>query len=252
VKQLYDDAFYAGIAPGSRTSADRLLSIYARYASVESFLDVGCGGGSWLDAAQQVFGLAPGRLTGLDGVYARSSHSDKRFKFVYQDLQQSIQVLDEKFDLLVCVEVAEHLRPTRADSLVSDLVIHADSIIFGAAIPNQGGTGHVNEQWPDYWAERFARHGYIQLDLFRAELWNVRDVMGWYSQNTCLYVKADSNAHRELMNRGAFDRPSLPVRVVHPAVFSLAACETAGVRRLMRAWPAAAMRTIRSLLRIRS
>lgn len=251
MKPLYDPTFFSGISSGSKTSALKLLSIYGRYAVVGSFVDVGCGAATWLEAAQQVFALPSNQLYGVDGAHARAAHDKKPFQFAYQDLQGSIRVREEKFDLLVCVEVAEHLPVERADTFVADLVLHSESVIFGAAIPNQGGTGHVNEQWPDYWAEKFAKHGYVQLDIFRSELWDAADVMGWYSQNTFLYVKEGSKFHDELRRRGAMDQPRLPTRVIHPTIFALAACETAGPRRLVRALPAAAKRAFRSILKLK-
>lgn len=247
--QLYDADFYSSIASGSKASAMRLLSIYARFATVESVLDIGCGAATWLESAQQVFSLSADQLTGLDGVYAKPAHAGKQFRFVYQDLQERVDLSGEQFDLMVCVEVAEHLPVSRADSFVRELVSHGNSIIFGAAIPNQGGTGHVNEQWPDYWANKFAEHGYVQLDMFRMELWDAKEVMGWYSQNTFLYVKAESSQHQALVARGVLNQVRLPDRVVHPSVFGLAACESAGVRRLAKALPKAVGRTILSLIR---
>jgi len=39
------------------------------------------------------------------------------------------------------------------------LVKAAPVVLFSAAIPLQGGTEHVNEQWQSYWAKLFAEHG---------------------------------------------------------------------------------------------
>ena len=50
----------------------------------------------------------------------------------------------EKFDLVICLEVAEHLSKTRADSFIADLAQLGDIILFSAAIPFQGGVGHIN------------------------------------------------------------------------------------------------------------
>ncbi len=51
----------------------------------------------------------------------------------------------------VCTEVAEHVGPAFADSLVDQLVALLDQIVFTAAVPGQiGGVGHVNEQPHSY------------------------------------------------------------------------------------------------------
>ena len=60
-----------------------------------------------------------------------------------------------RFDLAISLEVAEHLAPQRSESLVRDLCALADVVLFAAAVPFQGGAGHVNERWQSWWAQRF-------------------------------------------------------------------------------------------------
>ena len=67
--------------------------------------------------------------------------------------------IGRRFDLVNCLEVAEHLDASRADSFVDDLCALGDVVVFSAAIPGQGGTHHVNEQFQSYWQERFRRNG---------------------------------------------------------------------------------------------
>jgi hypothetical protein len=62
-------------------------------------------------------------------------------------------------DLAYCFEVAEHLPPDLGDRLVTFLAASAPIVVFTAAHPGQGGYGHVNEQPPSYWTERFRTAG---------------------------------------------------------------------------------------------
>jgi hypothetical protein len=55
-----------------------------------------------------------------------------------------------------CFEVAEHVLAEFADALVSLLAKTAPIVVFTAAPPGQGGSGHVNEQPADYWIAKFA------------------------------------------------------------------------------------------------
>jgi hypothetical protein len=64
-------------------------------------------------------------------------------------------------------------------------------VLFSAAIPYQGGTGHVNERWPDYWAALFERHGYVVVDAIRKRVWRDRQVASWYAQNILVYVRPE-------------------------------------------------------------
>jgi SAM-dependent methyltransferase len=87
------------------------------------------------------------------------------------------------FDLAYCFEVAEHVPAHFADRLVSHLVNSAKTVVFTAAPPGQGGTGHVNEQPRDYWIERFARHGTAYREDLTHELsdsWRAGSVASWW------------------------------------------------------------------------
>ena len=88
----------------------------------------------------------------------------------------------------MCLEVAEHLPETAAASLVESLVNLSSVVLFSAAIPMQGGTNHINEQWPEYWRRLFQVHGYRMLDLIQREIWKNAAVKFWYRQNTFLFV----------------------------------------------------------------
>jgi SAM-dependent methyltransferase len=64
-------------------------------------------------------------------------------------------------DLAFSFEVAEHLPPELGERLVEFMCqIDAPTVVFSAAQPGQGGTGHINEQPSAHWAQRFAERGY--------------------------------------------------------------------------------------------
>jgi hypothetical protein len=89
------------------------------------------------------------------------------------------------------LEVAEHLPIQSAGGFVAELTALAPFILFSAAIPGQGGTNHLNEQWPEYWATRFAGHGYRVLDCIRPRIWEDDRIDFWYRQNIFLFVDSD-------------------------------------------------------------
>ena len=104
------------------------------------------------------------------------------------DLEDELRI-GEEFDLALCMEVAEHLTPGRARSFVADLCILAPYVFFSAAIPGQGGTNHLNEQWQSYWAALFNERGYYPIDIVRPAVWHNDSVAYWYSHNALLYPK---------------------------------------------------------------
>jgi hypothetical protein len=58
------------------------------------------------------------------------------------------------------LEFAEHIKPQFSKTFVENMVRHSDVVLFGAAIPFQGGFRHVNDVCRSFWAELFARGGF--------------------------------------------------------------------------------------------
>lgn len=176
----------------NRASAITILRIVFEYLKPQSVLDIGCGLGTWLAAARE---LGAREIYGVDGEWLDYSLLEIEPALVTRrDLEQGIS-LDRRFDLVICLEVAEHLKEPAADSIVASLVRHADAVLFSAAIPFQGGHHHVNEQFADYWAQRFAGHGYRALDIVRPRIWTDSQVLWWLRQNVLLY------AHERVLER---------------------------------------------------
>ena len=182
----YDNAYYAEIAATARPSADVIAPILFERFHPASVLDVGCGMGYFLDAFR---GLGVHETAGVDGPFGEAETVRGRsHEFLPVDLQNERLELDRRFDLVLCLEVAEHLTAERGPSLVEDLVHHGDVIAFSAAIPQQSGRGHVNERPQSYWAGQFAAHGYHPHDVVRLEVWNDERVDWWYAQNLLVYT----------------------------------------------------------------
>lgn len=180
-----------------------------------SVLDVGCGLGVWLQAAGE---QGVHDVLGLEGEWIDRGllHIPARcFRVV--DLAQPFE-LGRRFDLCVSLEVAEHLPPASAAGFVTSLVRHADAVLFSAAIPGQGGNGHINEQFQDVWARRFAEHDYVAVDLVRPRVWLDADVFWWLQQNTVLYVHRPRLADYPALSDDGIVEPRM-LTVVHPALY---------------------------------
>ena len=180
----YGPAFYADRRHATQHAAKTILSIVAEHLPFERVADVGCGTGTWLAAAitlgaQEAFGYEG---AWIDGV----ALDDERIVLSQVDLERPLA--GAAADLAISLEVAEHLSPDRADSFVADLCAMAPAVLFGAAIPGQGGVSHVNEQWQSYWARLFAAKGYRAFDVIRPPLWSDDRIPPWYRQNAILFV----------------------------------------------------------------
>jgi SAM-dependent methyltransferase len=157
----------------------------------KTVIDVGCGVGTWLAE----FKSAGADVLGVDGEWAKASGLRiPKSSFVAADLvhcalDKKIEGVDTTFSLCISLEVAEHLPPECADGFVSLLTKLSDIVLFSAAIPHQGGTHHVNEQWSTYWVEKFKKHGYVASDVIRALLWGNDNIQAWYRQNMLLFMR---------------------------------------------------------------
>ncbi len=174
---------------------------------------MGCGLGTWL-AVFRENGIAD--VVGVDGDYVdRARLEIPPDNFVPHDLARALR-LQRKFDLAVSLEVAEHLPAECAAMFVDSLTALSPFVLFSAAIPFQGGTNHVNEQWPDYWAALFEARGFAPVDCIRREVWSNEDVEWWYAQNILLFV----DETRLKLSPGAgtpFEKtPRAQLAVVHP------------------------------------
>lgn len=209
----YDDDFYETLDAQVRGSAAVIVPIVLALLHPASVLDVGCGRGTWL---HEFADRGVGDIVGVDGPHIAAADLEiPADTFIGRDLTQPFDV-GRRFDLAVSLEVAEHLPGTIAADFVATLVAHAPAVLFSAAIPFQGGAGHVNERWPSYWADHFAKHGFVPVDVVRPAVWNDERVAFWYAQNTVLYVGGDHPQLAALRAQGAGD--ARPLDLVHPAL----------------------------------
>lgn len=209
----YDSGFYDTIRAGSRASAKAVVPrLFELAGQPRTVVDVGSGEGVWtlefLELGAEVLAI--------DGSYVTAPLVQP---FLPHDLERPLPGhLAGRFDFAYSLEVAEHLSPTRARSFVADLVALAPVVAFSAAIPGQGGTGHVNEQWPDYWRALFESHGFRVTGALRFEFWRDERVENWYRQNLLLAVAADHEPTPELEELLVSPlAPTYPL--VHPVLF---------------------------------
>ena len=163
-------------APGA---AACLEAAFDRYGVPGSLLDVGCGLGHLVDRA---------RALGVDAVGVDVALAGDAGPLRYADLTLPLD-LGRRFDLVLCWEVAEHLPPAAAAVLVDSLVRHlapGGRLLFTAAVPGQGGDGHLNERPAPWWGDRFRAAGLTPdpAGVVLAARWRaVAPATPWYGAN---------------------------------------------------------------------
>lgn len=238
----YDSVFYGNQMPGSLSSAKEILPFVFKLIKPESVIDVGCGLGTWLFVCSE---HSVKDLMGIDGSYVdRKALLIPEEKFITYDLSKKINI-QRHFDLVISLEVAEHLPSTSAQDFIDSLVSLGDVILFASAIPNQGGRDHVNEQWPEYWENLFEERDYCLVDCLRHRFWNNSKVKVCYRQNIFFYVKNDYLKKNNTLMMEKEKSKNLLLSVVHPNLFLDRLAEPPTLRPLLRAFPYALMLAIR-------
>jgi len=171
-----------------------LVEIIQQHISFKNVIDIGCGYGYFLGALKNYNPDA--RILGIDANWV-----DLRYlqfspdSFLSRDLEIESCKLNFKADLVVCLEVAEHLSPARAQSFCKELTSYNCPILFSAAIPGQGGQGHLNEQFLSYWLELFWDYDFRPSDVLHASLWINRHLPFWLKQNCVLILPTSLCLH---------------------------------------------------------
>lgn len=212
--KAYKNTYYQDRNAATRHSAQTILSILLElFPAIHSATDLGCGVGAWLAAAREK-GIQD--IQGFDGKWVNQDMLViPRERFQVANLNEPIAVT-RRFDLAISLEVAEHLPPQCAESFVNSLTSLSNIVLFSAAVPQQGGRNHFNEQWPEYWAKFFEDRGFCVLDLIRKRIWHDDNIPYWYRQNIFLYVKKDAFDIQKLISLSPM---AGPLSVVHPQLY---------------------------------
>jgi SAM-dependent methyltransferase len=247
LSKMYDGEFYDIIRHGSEESSRSVVPVVMDLIRPERVVDVGCGDGTWLKTFMD-HGVR--EVLGIDGDYVRPEDLQ-----IPQNRFRSYDLSDPKifepspgcFDLVVSLEVAEHLPPHAAEPFVSFLCSLGPVVLFSAAVPGQGGTNHLNERWQDYWANLFTKNNYVALDCIQRQIWDNRAIQYWYRQNMMLFVSKAYKPCNTQLSSALANPPMRVVPRVHPD-FLLSVvwrAENPELRVLCRALPGAISRVMK-------
>jgi len=208
----------AGSHAAARIIVPRILAVTG---PVRSVVDVGGGDGGWLREFQ---------AHGCEDVLLLDSPEVRAHLVVDPSAFKAVNMLHDdlparKSDLAICLECAEHLPAGREKWLIDYLTSTADVVVFSAAIPGQGGKGHVNEQPHFHWTELFRQRGFRCLDVLREQIVHDCSIPWWYRQNMFVYASEASHIN---------GTPFLPddMCLIHRDVFTrLVKC---GIRERLR------------------
>jgi len=171
LSSLYDAHYYRsyGGKPGDAGVGDETWQLLATAMArgivaelrPETLLDVGCGRG-FLVAALRDCGV---QASGMDfSPYALEHLREDIRPFCWQGV--ITDPLPQRYDVVTCMEVLEHLPAEDARRAIEVLCAAADDVLFSSTSTDFAEQTHINVRPVEYWAALFAQHGFFRdVDL---------------------------------------------------------------------------------------
>ncbi len=161
--------------------------IQSRY-SPKSVVDFGCGCGMYLYELESR-GI---EIFGIDGSpAAKRNLIISRDQFRLADVTSDI-ILPKRYDIAMCLEVAEHIPTSASPTLVKNVTQYSDLVVFSSAHKGQGGHDHINEQDPRFWIDLFNQRDFEFLvedtQKIKDELSKAKAIF-WLVDNIAIFRK---------------------------------------------------------------
>lgn len=190
---VYNEEF-ASTPYCNKVWADDFCGLIMRTFKPASIIDIGCGTADIL-APFEKRGVD---VLGIDGSRVCRRHSRiKQDNFLLFDLRKPYQA-GRKFDLCLCMEVAEHIEDRYSDTLIRTVAGLSGTIIFTAAPPGQAGPDHINLKPYGYWIEKFKRRGFALNEKLAGDLKNgMKSIAGlhpWYFDNLMVFTASSGHS----------------------------------------------------------
>jgi FkbM family methyltransferase len=181
--------------------ANRLAAWVKQELNPSTLLDIGCGPGHFVDSFRD------------QGIDAKGIDVDDRVNgkehLTYQSL---FDITNENADVVVCMEVAEHIEQALEDEVVAKVVSTVgNTLIWTAAAIGQGGIGHINCKNKSDWAEKITSAGLIRNIEKEQQL--IADMkkgshMGWFTNNLLYFEKNYSPSDKFFLSHAISKLPS--------------------------------------------
>lgn len=154
---LYNDEFFQWHHQHAREYSIKTMNWYIDEFKPTSLCDIGCGIGSYLEAAYNK-GLR--QIKGYDIAEAAKKYTPVQVQpFIeYLDCTKPFNIRTSQFECVISFETAEHIEPDLSPTFIHNITqstAAAGSILFTAAPPGQQGCGHINCQPAQYWINLF-------------------------------------------------------------------------------------------------
>jgi SAM-dependent methyltransferase len=175
----FDEFYYRNCCGKPYLRNDEWLAFFGGFADrivsdigPKKVLDAGCALGLLVEAL---------RTRGVDaqGIDISSYAIDHVYEPIkpYCRLGSVVGDLGGRYDLIVAIELVEHMPPRDAEAAIENFCACTDDILFSSSPLDYREPTHVNVHPPEHWAEVFARHGFyrdVEYDATYVTPWAAR------------------------------------------------------------------------------
>lgn len=187
----YDDRYFKWHKDKTRDYAIRNMDWYIKEFKPTSVIDYGCGIGAYLESAlsNNIINIK-GFDIGGDNV---KMHTEKSVQPYIKYLDCTLPLITEIYDCTISLETGEHIEPIMSDQFVLNIVNSTKktgTILFSAAQPGQGGSGHINCQTKEFWKEKFLRNSFSydkKLTDFITKNWAIQNAPDYIINNLIVF-----------------------------------------------------------------
>lgn len=185
---IYDDKYFL-IRSLWVNDVDKVVSVLYDEFHPKSVIDFGCGIGLYLKKFQD---RGVKDLVGIEGSSVALKYSIVNRNLIrLHDLRFPLS-LGRRFDLALCIEVAEHIHEAYEDVLLDTICSAANIIAFSSPEPSFTGWHHVNEQPRTHWISKMGLRGFI----FDPQVtWKLKKRIGqleyipWVKNNLMIFLR---------------------------------------------------------------
>lgn len=127
----------------------------------KTVLDAGCAMGYLVEALRSR-GVEAYGFDVSDYAISNADEKIKPYCFVHSITDDLPGSLPQKFDLIVTIEVLEHLFPEDGSKAIKNLCKYSDTIIFTSTPNDIEDMTHLNVQQSEYWCKEFAKNMFFK------------------------------------------------------------------------------------------
>ena len=136
---------------------DRIAEAIVREFHPSTVLDAGCAMGFLVEGLRKR-GVEAWGVDISDYAISQAHESIRD----YCRVGSLTEPLGQRYDLIACIEVIEHIPPAEADTVIANLCAATDRLLLSTTPQDYGEATHLNVQPPEVWSAALAREGFLR------------------------------------------------------------------------------------------